>query len=330
MATPDFVLVDKFGTATPLTTAGPTGMTPSQIRAAYGFNQLSLDGAGTTIAIVGHRLRRSDHRQRPAGQFDAKFNLPDPTSSAKVSQTGSTTNLPDRRTPAGPTKIALDVEWPTSSLAGDLKDPARRGQNERVVRQLWPIAVQYAAKQPGVVAVASMSFGGSEFNGETSFDQRLPERRPATPASPSPRLVRRQRGVPISYPAASPYVLSRRRHHSQRQQQRHDQSSETAWSGSGRRHQLLSRSEPSYQKSLVCAATGRDNPDVSLRRRSEHFGFPSTTQLLERHRHSVGPVRRHQLRRSAMGRPLSRAHRRGPASTPASRRSDGPSQTLPR
>src|SRR5258708_3716837 len=52
MATPDFVLIDKFGTATPLTTAGPTGLTPTQIRAAYGFNQLSLDGTGTTIAIV--------------------------------------------------------------------------------------------------------------------------------------------------------------------------------------------------------------------------------------------------------------------------------------
>ncbi len=41
----------------PLDTSGPTGYTPSQIRHAYGFDQINFngvagDGSGTTIAIV--------------------------------------------------------------------------------------------------------------------------------------------------------------------------------------------------------------------------------------------------------------------------------------
>ena len=31
---------------------GPVGYSPAEIRAAYGFNRVALDGAGTTIAIV--------------------------------------------------------------------------------------------------------------------------------------------------------------------------------------------------------------------------------------------------------------------------------------
>ena len=63
------------GGVSPMSTAAPTGMTPTQIRQAYGFNALSFgstaaNGAGTTIAIVDayddpniasdlQRLRRS-------------------------------------------------------------------------------------------------------------------------------------------------------------------------------------------------------------------------------------------------------------------------------
>src|ERR1700733_2543040 len=53
---PDYVILPHAG-ATPFSTTGPTGMTPAQIRQAYGFNQISFngvagDGTGTTIAIV--------------------------------------------------------------------------------------------------------------------------------------------------------------------------------------------------------------------------------------------------------------------------------------
>src|SRR5580693_2770839 len=57
MFTPDYVLHNSSGSETPLGTTGPTGYSPSAIRQAYGFNQISFNGtagtgAGTTIAIV--------------------------------------------------------------------------------------------------------------------------------------------------------------------------------------------------------------------------------------------------------------------------------------
>src|SRR5437868_1481472 len=79
---PQYVLLpqSKDGVTT-FATAGPTGMTPTQIRQAYGFDQISFngvagDGSGTTIAIVDAyddpKIASDLH------QFDLKFGLPDP------------------------------------------------------------------------------------------------------------------------------------------------------------------------------------------------------------------------------------------------------------
>src|SRR5947209_2931193 len=57
-AVPGYAVFHPAGTAAPLASAGPSGYTPSQIRHAYGFDQIALpggvqgDGTGTTIAIV--------------------------------------------------------------------------------------------------------------------------------------------------------------------------------------------------------------------------------------------------------------------------------------
>ena len=99
------------GGVSPMSTAAPTGMTPTQIRQAYGFNTVSFgstaaNGAGTTIAIV-------DAYDDPniAGDlqsFDAYFGLPNPTFT-KVNQTGGST--PPATNDGWATEIALDVEW---------------------------------------------------------------------------------------------------------------------------------------------------------------------------------------------------------------------------
>src|ERR1700722_13951675 len=58
VATPDDMAVIPAGSVTPLNTSGPTGMTPTEIRAAYGISSVSYsggvaaNGAGETIAIV--------------------------------------------------------------------------------------------------------------------------------------------------------------------------------------------------------------------------------------------------------------------------------------
>ena len=258
IALPDYVMVDKAGTATPLDTAGPTGLTPTQIRAAYGFNQLSLDGTGTTIAIV-------DAYDDPTiasdlHQFDVQFGLPDPTFT-KVSQTGSTTALPAAN--AGwSDEISLDVEWAHVIAPGAkilLVEATDDSFNNLTA------AVQYAAKQPNVVAV-SMSWGGGEFNGETSYDSVFTT--PAGHTGVTFVASSGDDGAPISYPAASPNVLSVG---GTTLNVTGTITSETAWSGSGGGTSAF-EAEPSYQKSAV-TATGRDSPDVSYDA-DPNTGFP--------------------------------------------------------
>src|SRR5579884_597743 len=171
-ASPMYVLAEPFGSP------GPGGYSPTQVRHAYGFDQISLpggaaaDGTGTTIAIVDAfddpRFVSSTDASFVSSDlhhFDLAFGLPDPPSFVKMNQTGGTTGFPPLN--AGwDSEIALDVEWahaiaPKANII--LVEANDNGGNNLLA------AVATAAKQPGVVAV-SMSFGGSEFSGETSDD----------------------------------------------------------------------------------------------------------------------------------------------------------------
>jgi hypothetical protein len=144
---------------------GPVfGLTPDQVRHAYGFDRINFgngtaaDGSGQTIAIVD--AYDDPNIGKDLHVFDQAFGLPDPPSFLKASVPGTPADA------GWSEEIALDVEWahaiapkanlllveaPSSSLADLLR------------------AVDFARQQPGVVAV-SMSWGGSEFAGETSYD----------------------------------------------------------------------------------------------------------------------------------------------------------------
>src|SRR5207237_345698 len=151
------------------------------------------DGAGTTIAIVDAyddpKIANDLH------QFDVAWGLPDPVFT-KVNQTGGTTY------PAAnggwASEIALDVEWAhaIAPKANILLVEASSNSYANLFA-----AVQYAAKQPGVVAV-SMSFGGGEFSGETSYDSVF-----LTPSGHNGVTFiasSGDSGAPVSYPAGSP------------------------------------------------------------------------------------------------------------------------------
>ncbi|HEY2147849.1 MAG TPA: hypothetical protein VGH32_07920 [Pirellulales bacterium] len=156
----------------PFASSSPQGLTPTQIRHAYGFDQIVIvsvqgDGTGQTIAII-------DAYDDPTiatdlQNFDLAFGIPDPPSFKKVSQTGSTTNLPGTD-PAGAgnangtweMETSLDVEWahalaPGASILLVEANDASNGN-------LMTSAVGYARSQPGVVAI-SMSFGQNDFSG---------------------------------------------------------------------------------------------------------------------------------------------------------------------
>jgi subtilase family serine protease len=202
VAAGSLIVLNPDGSPTPFSsTAGPP-YTPAQIRQAYGFNQITFangtvkgDGSGQTIAIIdayddpniGYDLH----------QFDVEFGLPDPNLSVvKQTVNGLTTGVD----PTGGWEIeeAMDVEWAHAMAPG---------ANIMLVEaydssQLFS-AVTWAAQQPGV-SVVSMSWGGSEFSSETSYDSVF-----TTPGGhPGVTFVAAagDHGV-ISYPASSPNVL---------------------------------------------------------------------------------------------------------------------------
>jgi hypothetical protein len=143
----------------------PAGYWPDQIRHAYGFDKLTLDGSGQTIAIVDayhdpnifSDLDTFDH------QFPAAFgSTPTPAASflTQVDQSGGTVDS------GWALEISLDVEW-AHSVAPKANILLVEAASSNLQDLLT--AVDTARNTAGVVAV-SMSWGAGEFSGETSYD----------------------------------------------------------------------------------------------------------------------------------------------------------------
>jgi subtilisin-like proprotein convertase family protein len=179
----------------------PAGYWPSQVRHAYGFDQLSQDGTGQTIAIVD--AYGDPNLARDLAAFDAQFKLAAPPTFTQVSQTGG----PDSSVQTDPTggwevEEALDVEWahaiaPKANILLVEANSANLGD--------LLSAVSYATSQPNVVAV-SMSWGGGEFAGEASYDSYFTT--PTGHKGITFVAAAGDNGVPPEWPAASSNVLA--------------------------------------------------------------------------------------------------------------------------
>ncbi len=151
--------------ASPNATSGYVYYSPAQISQAYGINQATLPngqqatGAGQTIAIVD--AYNDPNIQNDLATFDAGYGLAAPPSFQVVQMGGVT------QTNSGwASETSLDVEWAHAVAPGAnllLVETPTNNYSDLLA------GVQYAASQPGVVAV-SMSWGGSEFYNETSMD----------------------------------------------------------------------------------------------------------------------------------------------------------------
>jgi subtilase family serine protease len=209
--------------AAPLATgSGTQGLTPSEVRHAYGFDQVApgksgaLDGSGQTIAVIEA--------------------YSDPTISADVAAFSKNYNLPLFNTASGPTfkivnqaggstlppkskdwlwETALDVEWAHAIAPGAnilLVDANTNSLSDLLT------AVDYARHQSGVVAV-SMSWGTGEFNGENTLDSVFTtpaghlggsagKGTPQLPGGVSFIAAAGDWGAATLYPAVSPNVLT--------------------------------------------------------------------------------------------------------------------------
>jgi subtilase family serine protease len=215
-------------------TKGPSGMSPSATRHAYGFDQITNQGTGQVIGIVD--AYDDPNIESDLGVFNTTFNLPTCTSSngcfKKVYAQGSKPN-----TNSGwSLEISLDVEW-AHAIAPQAKIVLVEAASNSFTNLMQAVDV---AVQNGASAV-SMSFGGGEFSSEASFDTHFAVNGVTFTASSG------DSGNGVEYPAASPDVvgvggttLTTGTGGSY--------ISETAWSGSGGGQSTM-ESEPSYQAS---------------------------------------------------------------------------------
>lgn len=230
----------------------PSGAyTPSQIAQAYGFNSIAFggvkgDGTGQTIAIVD--AYSDPNIQSDLNAFDTQFGLAN-TTVAQVNETGGT-GLPGADSTGGwEMEESLDVEWAHAVAPGaKLVLVAASSPNDNDLLS----GVSYAAANANVV---SMSWGGGEFSGENSYDGYFSRAGVAFVASSG------DNGAPISWPAASPNVLSVGGT-ALSLGAGNTYGGESGWSGSGGGPSAY-ETQPSYQSGVVTQTTSRANPDVA-------------------------------------------------------------------
>jgi len=242
-------------------------LSPSQILNAYGINQISFrngtitgSGQGQTIAIVD--AYDDPNISSDLGMFDAQYGLSAPPTFTQYVTPGLRQDNADWAL-----ETSLDVEWahaiaPAASILlvesqADLPDLLN--------------AVTYATQQSGV-SVVSMSWGQSEFKGETSDDSVF-----TTPANHiggsglaggitfvASSGDSGASGAP-EYPSASPNVLAVGGT-TLNLTNKGGYASESGWNDSGGGSSTV-EPEPSYQTNALSASGlksgNRTTPDVS-------------------------------------------------------------------
>ena len=229
-----------------VTNPTPRGLTPAQIRSAYG---LPTTGGYGTIAIID--AYDDPKAEADLNTFSAQYGLPSCTASNGCFQKHMM-GAKVRGNQGWGLEIALDVEW-AHATAPDAKILLVEAKSSSGTDLL--AAVDYARARADVVAV-SMSWGGGEFSSEASYDGSFTSAYGATFFAASG-----DSGTGASWPASSPNVTSVG---GTTLAFNPDGSlaSETAWSGSGggiSAYQPL----PSYQAAYGLSYGGRAIPDVS-------------------------------------------------------------------
>ena len=233
--------------------AGPRGLEPAEIKAAY---HLPANGGSGEIAIVSayhHPDIESD-----LAAFDAQFGILPCTSKNKC--------LTDHAMKAGTKddagwdmETALDAEW-AHAIAPQAKILVVEAASDDGADLLK--AVDYARGQRDVIAV-SMSWGGGEFPGETKLESHFTA--PSGHATPLAFFASSgDDGTGASWPAVSPNVVAVGGT-SLAVNQGGGFQSERAWTGSGGGVSAYEK-EPSYQAaySIPRAKGMRAIPDVSF------------------------------------------------------------------
>ena len=251
---------------TVLDSTSPIGYTPQQIRHAYGFDQIPLNGAGMTIAIIDpcHDPNALSDLQQFDRHVEAQV-IPDPPSFTQVNEFGQTSNYPTNQDASLSIETSLDIEWAhaiapdASILLVEFNATPLGGGSFSAYSSDITNAINTARNYAGVVAV-SMSFGGplslsdstfttpSGHSGVTFLASSGDSGGAAGSPATSPNVVS-VGGTVLPLDAAGDYPGT-------------GSAGEVAWSGGS--GGLTSASQPAYQKGVVTqSTTARTNPDVA-------------------------------------------------------------------
>jgi subtilase family serine protease len=235
-----------------------TGMTPTQIRSFYGltshYNQVAPDN---TPVPAGHdviAIVDAYHYANAVNDFNAfslKFGLPQESGTKAVLEVVFASGSQ----PAGNTgwnqEAALDIEW-AHAIAPDAKILLVEATDTSYDSLM--AAVDVAVNTPGVKQV-SMSWGGTEYSGQTAYDFHFNVPGPIFFAASG------DSGGKTSYPAVSPYVVAVGGT-SVKTDSSGNFLSESGWSGSGGGPSTV-EPKPGWQQYVPDTGSKRCTPDLA-------------------------------------------------------------------
>src|SRR5580692_8476671 len=235
-----------------LSTPPSTAFTPSQIRHAYGFDLVTNQGAGQTIALVD--AYDDANAANDLSVFSKQFNLP-----ACTTANGCFRQLySSGRKPAAnanwAVEISLDIEW-AHAIAPQAKILLVEAPSNNLSDLLS--GVDFAVRNGA--SVVSMSWTSAELSTERNLDNHFVSTGVTFLAASG------DSGAGVNYPAASPDVISVGGTSLTLNAQQNYQS-EAAWSGSGGGVSAY-ENEPVFQEQFGVPndpAGYRVVPDVSL------------------------------------------------------------------
>jgi len=239
-----FAQVVTDGTGKPAVTGSPSGLNPADLISAY-----NLPSSTTTATVAIVDAYNDPTAESDLGVYRSQFGLPACTTAngcfRKVSQSGSTTSLP--KTDAGwATEISLDLDM-VSAVCPSCHILLVEASSSSFAN--LGTGVNYAASQPGVVAISN-SYGGSD-SAETSAYNH-----------PGIAVVASSgdNGYGVESPASFPHVVGVGGTHLVRSSTSRGWT-ETAWSGAGSGCSTLN-AKPTWQTSAT-QCSGKAVSDVS-------------------------------------------------------------------
>jgi subtilase family serine protease len=236
------------------TPSGPptSAFTPAQVRHAYGFDQVTNQGAGQTIGIVD--AYDNVNAESDLAVFNAQFGLSACTSSNGCFRKVYSNGKKPVANANWDVEISLDVQW-----AHAIAPKATILLVETPSNSLSDLISGVTTAVKNGASTVSMSWTVGEFSGETSMDRNFVSNGVTYLAASG------DAGTGAVYPAASPDVVGVGGT-SLYLSANGSYQSETAWSGSGGGLSAFER-EPSFQAQFGIPNDSRGfrgNPDVSF------------------------------------------------------------------